>query len=382
VNPPRAGRVIYLSALQQSPPPLFVAEQTLVSPNPQTSGFFSDSVAFVGNDLAVGASLEGPALAGTFNAGAVHIFRGTDGAFQRTIRTPNVNGSSRFGVSISANATVLAVGSPGEDSGGVPAGRAYLFSPVTGQLLIAFDPPTPEAGAGFGTNVSLSVANIAIGEPEATVGGFEAAGRAHYFDCAVNEVLQSFESPNPEEGGQFGQAVATCGTRVYVGALGEDDLTGRAYCFDGFTGELIHTFEAPQGASLFGITMAKFGNDVLIGATGGNGAVFLFSGATGQLVRTFANPDANSQLFGQSIASNGVNVLIGAPAANNGAGKAFLFNGTTGALIREIASPNPEDDGFFGEAVALSGNNHLIGALLEDGGATDAGRAYLNVLLE
>jgi len=359
-----------------------VAELTLDSPNPQTSGFFSDSVAFVGNDLAIGASLEGPALAGIFNAGAVHIFRGTDGAFQRTIRTPNVNGSSRFGVSISANATVLAVGSPGEDSGGEPAGRAYLFSPVTGQLLIAFDPPTPEAGAGFGQNVSLSVANIAIGEPGATVDGLESAGRAHYFDCAVNEVLQSFGSPNPEAGGQFGQAVATCGTRVYVGAFGENDLTGRAYCFDGFTGELIHTFEAPQGATLFGITMAKFGNDVLIGATGGNGAVYLFSGATGQLVRTFANPDANAQLFGQSIASNGGDVLVGAPAANDGAGKAFLFNGTTGLLIRELSSPDPESDGSFGESVALSGNNHLIGALFEDGGATDAGRAYVNVLLE
>ncbi len=382
VNPNGAGRVTFLAGFQQQAPPedpTFSAALTLTSPEPQTSGFFSDSVAFVGNDIAVGASLERPQIAGTgFLFGAVHIYRGSDGAFQRTIRTPNVNGSQRFGVSLSANATVLAVGSPGEPSGGVAAGRAYLFSPITGQVLIAFDPPNPEDGAGFGSNVSLSVANLLIGEPGATVNGFDSAGRAHYFDCAVNQVLQSFESPDPETNGNFGTAVATCGTRVYVGAHGEDDFNGRAYCFDGLTGQLIHTFDAPAGATLFGITMAKFGNDILIGAPGGIGSVFLFSGATGQLLRTFDNPIEVPCLFGQSIASNGSEVIIGAPEGAGG-GSAHIFDGDTASLIRTVESPDPEEGANFGESVAMFGNNHIIGALLADGGAVDAGAAFVNV---
>lgn len=79
--------------------------------------------------------------------------------------------------------------------------------------------------------------------------------------------------------------------------------------------------------------------------------------------------------------------LVGGPLENGGArnaGRAYLFSGTTGALTRTLESPNPEQSGQFGLPVSGTSDTDgdgrgelLIGAFLEDGGHRDAGRVYL-----
>ena len=100
-----------------------------------------------------------------------------------------------------------------------------------------------------------------------------------------------------------------------------------------------------------------------------------------KLTQTFNNPTpANFDVFGYSVAISGNNALIGAPLDAMGgvnAGSAYLFDITTGTLLQTFNNPTPESDDIFGNSVAISGNNALIGAPRNATGGFDAGSAYL-----
>jgi hypothetical protein len=159
-------------------------------------------------------------------------------------------------------------------------------------------------------------------------------------------------------------------------------------------GALLFTFTNPTPApnDLFGSALAAVGADkVLIGAyadkTGAAsaGAAYLFS-TNGTLLTTFTNPfPAPNDNFGWSVSSVGTsNVLIGAPNDDIGAtnsGAAYLFT-TSGTLLATITNPTPALNDQFGDALAaIEPNTIIIGASLDNAGATDSGAAYLFNLL-
>jgi len=166
------------------------------------------------------------------------------------------------------------------------------------------------------------------------------------FPASVQAQL-ALASPNAEEDGNFGRAVAEVGDvdgdgvpDLLVGASGKTadgiEEAGRAYLFSGTDGSLIQTFTSPgsirSGRGYFdevaGIGDVDGDNvpDLLVGATdetadrkNGAGRVYLFSGADGSLIRTFTSPNAEEYgEFGEALAEvgdiNGDNVpdlLIG-----------------------------------------------------------------------
>ncbi|MGH7494510.1 MAG: DUF1566 domain-containing protein, partial [bacterium] len=245
------------------------------------------------------------------------------------------------------------------------AGRA-LAQPLG--LTHTYANPTPAAGDMFGHSVAGSGDKALVGAPEDDTGAPE-AGAAYLFDATTGALLLTFNNPFPDEGDQFGFAVAMVGNNVLIGAPFKDASAGTiidagaAYLFDGTTGLLLHTFvdPAPDNDELFGIALASLGNNVLIGSpfddTGAidAGAAYLFNGSSGALLHTFANPTpASGDEFGIAIAGVGSNnVLVGAPSDDAGAsnsGAAHLFNGSTGALIFTIPNPTPAASDAFGNA--------------------------------
>ncbi len=222
--------------------------------------------------------------------------------------------------------------------------------------------------------------------------GLFCAGRAGAATAPEFQFGRIFPNPAPAAGDQFGYSVAVVGGNLLVGApfadMGATDA-GVAYLFDGKSGELLHTFQKPEPAAgdWFGLSVAAVGDNVLIGALGDDavvhdgGAVYLFDGKTGELLRTFRKPIPTADdWFGATVAAAGDNVLVGAPLDDTGAtdaGAAYLFDGKTGALLQTFRNPTRAANDWFGVSLAAVGSQVVVGAFLDDTGAIDAGAAYV-----
>ncbi|MCW6036605.1 CHAT domain-containing protein [Spirulina subsalsa FACHB-351] len=308
-----------------------------------------------------------------------------------TLFNPNPVNGGYFGWSVAALGSDLLVGAPRNTSGGInKAGQAYLFN-SSGELLQTFDNPNPVDGGDFGS-VAVAGSEILFGASYNTSGGINKAGQAYLFNSS-GQLLQTFDNPNPVDGGDFGDSVEVVGNDLLIGApyntYGGINRVGQAYLFNS-SGELLQTLNNPNpvGDGIFGDSVTAVGNDLLIGASGNTsggfnkaGQAYLFN-SSGQLLQTFDNPNPfKGGYFGFSGAAVGSDLLIGAPWNTSGgidkAGQVYLFN-SSGQLLQTFDNPNPIGDGIFGYSVAAVGSDILIGAPYNTyGGINRAGQAYL-----
>ena len=219
------------------------------------------------------------------------------------------------------------------------AGAAYLFDAETGQLLQTYVSPTPTTNAQFGYSVAAMGENVLVGVRDDETGS-NGIGAVYLFDGETTNLLQRFVNPAQRVDGQpsdFGRTVAAAGDKVLVGARWDDTgerEAGTAFLFDSATGELVQTFTSPTpaGGEEFGFAVAATGDDVLVSGAwdnrhdgvgeGNGGAAYLYEGATGRLLQVFANPVPGAwDAFGVDIAADEDRILIGSQYAN----AAYLF---------------------------------------------------------
>jgi hypothetical protein len=209
--------------------------------------------------------------------------------------------------------------------------------------------------------------------------------------------LQTFNDPTVTVEDEFGYSVAIDGNNVLIGAQADDtngDRVGQAHLFDATTGNLLQTFDDPTvtGVDLFGRSVAIDGNYVLVGAQSDNtngtnvGQAHLFDATTGNLLRTFDDPTVTSNdFFGNSVAIDGNNVLIGANGhdtnGTNSVGQAHLFDATTGNLLDTFDDPTGTNFDNFGFSVAIDGDSVLIGAPFDNTMGNSVGQAHLFTLV-
>ncbi len=368
----------------------FVLTRTILSPTATGGGFFGEAVAVVGNSFIVGARGECAPTCG----GAVHLFD-SNGNPVRTIGTPSLFAS--FGFSVSGVGADPLVGAIHDSTAGPNAGAAYLFDDTTGNLLQTFlNPnPAPDAGGGldfFGQSVAGFGDDVLVSAPGEDFGAQD-AGVVYLFDGATGALLQTFQKPNPATFDQFGVAVTTVGNNIAVGAAFDATAAtngGAVYLFDG-SGNLIATIVSPRPVEFgrFGVAMAVFGDDLLVGEERGftgdvrAGVVHLFDGTTGAFIRSYFNPTPRAfELFGNSVAASGNNVLVGALRHEKGqrSGAAYLFDGTTGEVTATLLNPERSLTDSFAWQVAAIGDNLLVSSPFHtsDPAQTfDDGAAYL-----
>ena len=175
------------------------------------------------------------------------------------------------------------------------------------------------------------------------------------------------------------------GTNVAVGAH-TTASTGAAYLFDGSNWpELLH-FDNPNVANPlngnFGLSLAPFGNDVLVGASGDDtdgtdaGRAYLFDGTPpaspprpATLKATFRNPrhvsGATGDGFGSRMAKWGDKVLVGAMGADTGGtnvGCVNVFDSLGNYTGITIPNPDPANSRGFGASIVTAGNQIYISA--------------------
>jgi len=261
-----------------------------------------------------------------------------------TLTSPNPQTVGNFGRSVAISGTTVVVGAPAETGGGYSlAGHAYIIDTTTDPLTFTLTSPNAEAGGAFGLSVAISDPTVVVGAPGETAGGHSRAGHAYVFDASDGSLLVTLTSPNAQDSGQFGVAVAISGTTVVVGAATET--------------EGVHTFA---------------------------GHAYVFDATDGSLLATLTSPNAESfGSFGESVAISCTTVVVGAHRETVGlqhdAGRAYTFDATTGTLIATLTSPYAQTNGLFGLSVAIEGDpTVVVGAPSETAsGQASAGHAYI-----
>ncbi len=210
--------------------------------------------------------------------------------------------------------------------------------------------------------------------------------------CDSAEVARLDDGAGPAS--RYGQAVAIADDVIVVGAPEAASETGQAFAFrrdaDGrwvFDGELAPR-DVATGAQV-GFDVDVSGEWALVGAPyDGPGRVFTFrhDSMTGwapdqELTSPMLSP---ADRFGSSVAIDGNLAVVGAthvegPLMESGAVWVFRRNAEgRWSDIAYVESPEPEAEAFFGNAVALSGNRFVVGALYFGEDALDsAGAAYV-----
>ena len=283
---------------------------------------------------------------------------------------------------------------------GLPASILSVSAQDPYTLKQAIPPPTasPQSGGQLGYSVAVEGGYTVVGVPFDNTGG-NRSGVAKVFDSTSGALLFVLLNPRPADL-SFGISVAISGTRVVVGAYSESTGTinaGSAYVYDlssGTPSVPVATLNNPSPAidDQFGLTVAISGTRVVVGAPGDDtvatnaGSAYVYDLASGTPtvpVASLINSVANAS-FGKSVAISGTNVVIGAPDDSSTgvsrSGSAYVYDLTSVTPTVPVVSlnnPTPADSDYFGYSVAISGVRVVVGAPRDYTGAANAGSAYV-----
>ncbi|MBS1795246.1 MAG: FG-GAP repeat protein [Acidobacteria bacterium] len=260
------------------------------------------------------------------------------------------------------------------------------------------------AGDRFGLPVAVSGDTAVVGAAFDTVGANANQGSAYVFTRSGTVWSQQAKltADDGAANDYFGTSVAIDGETIVVGAyfddVGANANQGSAYVFtrSGTTWTQQTRLTAADGAAsdLFGLSVAVSGGTAIVGSysdtVGANavqGSAYVFTRAgtvwTQQAQLTAAD-GAAADRFGNAVALSGDTALVGASLDDVGAtgnqGSAYVFtrSGTVWTQQAQLVAADGAAGDYFGNAVALSGDTALVGAYADDVAASsDLGAAYV-----
>nr|AIA13839.1 FG-GAP repeat [uncultured bacterium] len=105
----------------------------------------------------------------------------------------------------------------------------------------------------------------------------------------------------------------------------------------------------------------------------------------GEVKKILASDKEERDRFGHSVSINDDTAIVGAnseDAGGDNAGAAYIFERNQGGAdnwgeVKKLLASDKEPFDVFGESVSISGDTVIVGALFEDGGASEAGAAYI-----
>ncbi len=343
------------------------------------------AVAIDGNTAVIGAPKEDTAFA---DAGAAYVVDMTTWALLHKLVAPDGALGDSLGGSVAINGTYILVGADLDEDNGHDSGSAYLFDRSSGAFLFKLKPASGAADDSFGFSVALSGDRAIIGCP----GDDDVAadsGAVFVFDATTGLELLKSKAIVPQNLGRFGYFVSADGNRMAIGAPSDPGTgSGRAFVFDIASGTQVVELNAPGVAigDFFGVCVSIDSDRVLVGANRDNtvasdaGAAYLFNAGTGVQLFKFVAPDGGSlDRFGNSVALSGSNALIGSQrddALADNAGSAYMFDGQTGSFEYKLTASDAASGDLFG-IVATDGLRAVVGATGDDDQGESSGSAYV-----
>jgi len=303
---------------------------------------------------------------------------------------------NRFGTSVATSGNLIVVGAESDDDNGTDSGSAYVFDETTGQQLFKLLALDGRAGDNFGISVAADGNLAVIGAlNDDSIKNGPNSGSAYVFDITTGRQLVKLVAADGFKFDQFGFSVAMSGNLAVIGSRFNDNengfAAGSAYVFDVTTGQQLFKLIPDDGLSRenFGMSVAVSGNIAVVGTQFGHdngiqtGAAYVFDLTSGLQVFKLLPQDRTSGgggLFGRSVALNGNISVIGAVGDDdNGpeSGSAYVFDVTTGQQNFKLHAADGEGYDSFGESVAISGNQAVIGATGDSDNSISSGSAYV-----
>ena len=234
----------------------------------------------------------------------------------------------------------------------------------------------------FGTSVALDVDRLAIGVPQATIGGTINVGRVEVWERSSG-IWSPVATLLASDGGidrNFGTAVALQGDTVFVA---NGSISPAVYVFQDVGGSWTQTDKlVVPGSMSLGTSIAIDGDRAIIGdaftqiatpggTSYGSGRIFERDG-TGVWVLVTTLASAAADTLGASVALVGDRAVVGSLWEKNGqgleCGAAHVFDrAVDGAWNETVALQPPPDDATIsydasGASVALDGKRVLAGS--------------------
>jgi hypothetical protein len=334
------------------------------------------------------------------------------GQFQQAATLTNAAGAdgdlTGWSVAISADGSTMVVGVPDADS---RQGLAYVYTRGPDGWQTANQPAVLAASNGsaddeFGTSVAISQDGsvIAVGAPYAAGGG-DGRGTIYAFNrpgggwAAQTTTNEATSASGPTDFDRLGAAVAVSPDGAYVaaGATGySPSITGQGGVFVwSYSGSALTTAGSSPLIASDGDNEDQLGASLAMPSDGliyagapyhpgndGPGAVYGFSSESSAEVgftpwanvsQTELSAGGSSQ-FGSSVAADGGEVAVGAPATSSSQGAVYLFAPTfrcAAFLISNCFSStsfgtpvatltDPTGSGRLGNSVALTGSGQAL----------------------
>ncbi len=374
------------------------------------------------------------------DAGAVHIFERDQGGLDnwghvKKVLSTNIVHSPVYdllGWDVALQGEDLVAGAIQDDL--MNWGKAYIYEQNSGgpdnwgqtEIIEQGTLMPIETQMRYGWSIGLTDEWLVVGtercQKNPPMNGGCAFVHKHNADGSWSYIKRLVSSDRLRED-YFGRAVAIDAETMVIGAPGRDNLTeygyGAAYIFGRDQGGSENWGEvaklSPPGLvdfDSFGFAVAIEGDVAVVGShgkdsTGGDpnsgfGAAYVFERNEGGvdnwgLVKTLLASDRQPwDTFGYSVAIEGDNILIGAPAHNpvpgfsNEPGGVYLFNRNEGGAnnwgeARKITASDSAPDDQFGLPVKIENDTIFIMARRDDDQGQDTGSLYiynLNELVE
>lgn len=265
-------------------------------------------------------------------------------------------------------------------------GAAYVFTEQHGrwteqaELTAAGGKP----GDWFGSTVALDGDTAVVGAPRAA-----GTGAAYIFIRQGRHWMQQdrITANDSAPADWFGRTVALSANTLVVGAWYKHDDLGAAYVFVRHGSHWTQQAELSAGdakeGDYFGTAVALNMDTALVGAAGADdtaGTAYVFErhgSSWSQQAELHASDGQCCAAFGAAVAVDGDQVVVGAPQARGGSGEAYVFVRQNGGWRQqtELRAGDGKPGDWFGWTVTVKGDTALIGAWYKLG-ATGAAYAF------
>lgn len=251
----------------------------LLPPDGAANYYFGYSIAIDGGIIAVGANYDGE---NGFRSGAAYLYNASNGALITKILAPDGANFDEFGTSIDIKDGIVAVGAVGDSDVAAASGSVYLFNAADASFIRKVNPTDPGTADRFGVSISIDNGILAVGAYNDNVTSND-DGTAYLFDITTGTQLFKLIATDSAREDEFGWSIGIHDGVVVVGSHQDDDngsLSGSAYLFDASTGTQIAKLRPTVGGAseYFGSSVAIFNGTAVSGSIlFGSGSVDVFT---------------------------------------------------------------------------------------------------------